>query len=1154
LIVVPNPATGFTTAGYVGNWIRPSDFAVGASVSGRRFFVLNGKSRINTEWLCTSAAGSDVVGTNTLTFQKQTYNNGPNLDFSKFTLYAKPASTFYLFGSSTTPQTYSAAGLQAGAFVDNQPANEIGHALVVATSPVITPNPSKVLGQAYVAATVPVPIFGEIAIDGFSIQQGQRILLTAQTNRQENGLWIVQAPYIANPADPNFATNNNPSGLWKRPPDYEHAFTGELNSIVYIAAGTFANTAWMCTEVDVDQQDPTAGVDVDITVWSQYPLIDSVVVPVGSRVLLTAQPGSTNGFVQSSGGTFTGLAGTKLGVSVDGGPAQTVTFDASAVGISAVMAEINQQLTCASASVFNNVLTITSNSFGAQSTVSIAVANAAAGFPTTGPGTPGTASKANGLWLANAGPWTRPGDFQSAGHALNSYVFVDSGTVNKGTAWMDTSGDVIDTDGLTFHQQGVCGAPPIPPAVSYGYLVPTGYSDSDIYLASETASGLTSHPVVRVLGSDREGLMVTAQRSASVTFQKKERIPSSSILVDPQGRSSSVVTDTYPITETNAFVTVIRFQQEGQFQGAGAVESRLYQDIRNSSLLADWQVVVPFVAVEPNQTLANGDTKNPQIGLVTLDAFYASIVPSRYIALSTLDGTTQEIARVTHVNTDPLAPADSTPTAIATYDATKKTVLQWEVIDPPSTDPQVLQKWELGNLKFHGNVAHISNGKTLHQTLGGSDGVTPFLRFALQEKPLTYLPGATTTIPSLSIAVGGVTWSRVDDFFDSGPHDINYKLERDEQHNTFVLFGDGIHGAVPPSGEAHIQATYRIGLGLTGNNPAGVVNRIKQASPLLESVNNARAIGGGADAANANLILTQATRYIRTFDRAVSVSDHADLALLFPGGVVARAQARFGLLGGSGPGGIESDKSSSAVFGIEGVQVIVATADGGTPEELNAIHDFLATRRDNSVPLFVDGPNPVDVFVSLYFENDPKYVVDNVKVAIRNALMGAAATNPGLLTFASRDLGQPLFLSEMFQTVLSVPGVTFVDIQELDTRQLEPGRIDITTTPEVTKDGLHGIVVTGTQDTTTRQYTHFTFLKPGMSISVDAKNFFEILQVDSDNRMIIRQGGVDQTGKPATAPVESYQQFVTRQVADVIHAQPDQWLRLQAANFTFVGV
>jgi hypothetical protein len=145
---------------------------------------------------------------------------------------------------------------------------------------------------------------------------------------------------------------------------------------------------------------------------------------------------------------------------------------------------------------------------------------------------------------------------------------------------------------------------------------------------------------------------------------------------------------------------------------------------------------------------------------------------------------------------------------------------------------------------------------------------------------------------------------------------------------------------------------------------------------------------------------------VRTFDRAVSVQDHADLALLFPG--VARAAARLA------NGGIE---------------VVVATADGGSPP-LADVASFLNARRDTSLRLLVSESEAVNLFLSLLVEHDPTYLTERVRRALHAALFGAAPAAPGMFTFPARTFGQAAHLSEVYQRVAEVEGVTFVDVTQ----------------------------------------------------------------------------------------------------------------------------
>jgi predicted phage baseplate assembly protein len=226
------------------------------------------------------------------------------------------------------------------------------------------------------------------------------------------------------------------------------------------------------------------------------------------------------------------------------------------------------------------------------------------------------------------------------------------------------------------------------------------------------------------------------------------------------------------------------------------------------------------------------------------------------------------------------------------------------------------------------------------------------------------------------------------------------------------VFGDGLRGAIPPSGQRHVTARYRVGLGVAGNIPAGQVARVVQASPLVERVVNPTAIGGGTEPAGPEDVRRQATRYLRTFDRAVSVSDHADLALLFPG--VARAAAWI----------------------EDGIALVAARHDGAPLDDDRPLFEFLEARRDTSLPLRARDPRPLDVACRVHVEIDPAYLERDVQAGVRAALHGTDPAAPGTFTFAARDLGQAAHASEVYQRIASVPGVASCQLLVLD---LAPG-------------------------------------------------------------------------------------------------------------------
>lgn len=80
---------GIYTTG-AGSWARVADLAAGAGAAGVSFFVEKGTTYADTQWICTSDPGSDVVGTNGLAFSQ----------FGAGTSYSADESSLHLSGST----------------------------------------------------------------------------------------------------------------------------------------------------------------------------------------------------------------------------------------------------------------------------------------------------------------------------------------------------------------------------------------------------------------------------------------------------------------------------------------------------------------------------------------------------------------------------------------------------------------------------------------------------------------------------------------------------------------------------------------------------------------------------------------------------------------------------------------------------------------------------------------------------------------------------------------------------------------------------------------------------------------------------------------------------------------------------------------------
>jgi predicted phage baseplate assembly protein len=512
--------------------------------------------------------------------------------------------------------------------------------------------------------------------------------------------------------------------------------------------------------------------------------------------------------------------------------------------------------------------------------------------------------------------------------------------------------------------------------------VPPDSLADDIFLSRTIDEQLLGQHVLCVNGSSRVVGKVAAVGAAAAQYDypvQFKRGGSREELKDITVTDTTVTPNfIWVLDERSITATVTRLRLQNR---AGTALTRSSIGV-HSALFALWGASAALVSREPSITTIAPD------GDLYLDGEHAGLEPGMLVTLRTRDGEHAQVVELVDVEV-----------------VTGATRLRYKERTPSA------HTWTLGDLIVLGNTVPIVHGTTRDEVLGESDGVTPFQRYKLKKAPLGYLAGTNAVSPELEVRVGGVRWLRVDDFGLATAEDVDptarhYKLERDHDA-TWILFGDGRTSSVPPAGRSNITARYRVGLGSAGNVDVGRVSRLVKNHPLVEGVSNPVATGGGTEPASSEDVRHQATRFIRTFDRAVSIGDHADLALLFPG--VARANARI---------------ANGAI------ELTAATSEGLPLLNRDKLFEFLDARRDTALPLLPVDPVAVPISIHLYFEHDDAFLQRDVEAHIRAALFGESV--PGLFTFAARDLGQAAHASEVHAALARVPGVTFVQLLRFD--------------------------------------------------------------------------------------------------------------------------
>jgi hypothetical protein len=293
---------------------------------------------------------------------------------------------------------------------------------------------------------------------------------------------------------------------------------------------------------------------------------------------------------------------------------------------------------------------------------------------------------------------------------------------------------------------------------------------------------------------------------------------------------------------------------------------------------------------------------------------------------------------------------------------------------------------------------------------------------------------AVTEVRSAAGRVSGywVRWVEVPDFYGSGPRDRHYVLD----HLTgYVLFGDNLHGRIPPRGTGNLRmAQYRIGGGPAGNCPARTIIQLKTTIPYIDGVYNPEPAAGGADAETLPELLERAPRMVRHGSRSVTREDYEDLARLATPEVARARCVPLRRLQGD-PLGLKV---------VRGAVSVIVVPDSREPKPLPSVELLTRVRdrlREHGAPLAdisVVGPLylRVDVSVDLVLSSleGASLIEDEVYARL------AAYLHPltGGLDGAGWDFGREPYRSDLYALLGAVAGVDHIRRLTIDDSHQEP--------------------------------------------------------------------------------------------------------------------
>lgn len=283
--------------------------------------------------------------------------------------------------------------------------------------------------------------------------------------------------------------------------------------------------------------------------------------------------------------------------------------------------------------------------------------------------------------------------------------------------------------------------------------------------------------------------------------------------------------------------------------------------------------------------------------------------------------------------------------------------------------------------------------------LGTSTGVAG-QSFALPTSPL--LP--TTLVVIVQLPAGAAVWTLTDSLLDAGPTDAVYTVATDATGASTVVFGDGVNGAIPPSGVV-VSASYRVGGGAYGNLAANSITDLAQAITGI-TVQSSTATTGGADPESLDSVRINAPRAWRVQQRCVTLQDYADAALSVS--AVSKASA------------ISSGTGAVTVY------ILAAQRAAPTTALITQVQNTLTPLVMAGMSVNVQAGSVVTVNLGSSSSPVQLYVQPTYNRAATLGAVTAALQN--LFAPDNVDFGQLMPLSAIYATIDAVPGVSLVNV------------------------------------------------------------------------------------------------------------------------------
>lgn len=267
-------------------------------------------------------------------------------------------------------------------------------------------------------------------------------------------------------------------------------------------------------------------------------------------------------------------------------------------------------------------------------------------------------------------------------------------------------------------------------------------------------------------------------------------------------------------------------------------------------------------------------------------------------------------------------------------------------------------------------------------------------------------------------------WYPRRDLLSSGPFDRHFTIEMERGGRASIRFGDNVNGRRPTRG-GRFHTIYRVGNGSAGNIGADAIAHVlvpldgSERSSVMRSgvdvVRNPLPAVGGAEPERDEQARLYAPNSFRMGERAVTADDYAEVTERHP--EVQKALAKIHWTGSWDTVFVTVDRRGGLPL------------DAGFEGELRSyLEPFRMAGQDLEFtpPQFV----PLDIAFTVHVEANA--LRGEVKAALfRTLVSGESATGTrGFFHPDNFTFGDPVYLSQIVATIMQVPGVVWVDVDD----------------------------------------------------------------------------------------------------------------------------